>query len=98
MILIQSDNGTILEFTVKDSIGVVDLTSSTITVKLNNGTTTISKSGVITNAIQGKFTCTLSSTDLAVAGDYNYQTIVKFTAGPEFASEIQMLTVRARMA
>lgn len=92
------DNGTQYEFLVRENGNTVPLTGATVTIVLN-GATRIVKTATISDTNGGVCSITLTRTDIAVAGEYQVQGIVKFPSDgdKDFASDVIKLTISARI-
>jgi hypothetical protein len=93
--IIQGDNGTLLEFTVKDDSGVVDLSNAqSVLFRLKKSfLNTVEKVCTVTDSVNGKAQVTLSSSDTDSSGRFSYQVTVTFVDGSEFTSEPMILTI-----
>lgn len=91
------DNGTVLELPIKDNGAVVPLNGATVSVIIRTDDRRIVKDAVIKDATNGLCEVTLTATDVATAGTYALQGIVKRQDGGEFASDVEKFTVGARI-
>lgn len=80
-----------------DSGAALDLTTATLTVRFSGvaGSTGFNGTGTfnITSAATGKFTYTLSATDVAVAGTWNLQFIATYGDGTKQFSDPVPLSI-----
>ena len=92
------DNGTQYDFLVRENGNIVPLTGATVTIVLK-GSTRIEKTAWISDASGGVCSITLTRTDIATAGEYQVQGIVKFPSDgdKDFASDVIKLTIDARI-
>lgn len=97
-IVVQEDNGTIIDLTIRDKNGIVNLTNSAVEIRLSS-----TKSGskdftaTITDAVNGKCQIVLASADIAYEGTYSLQATVKYTSGKVFSSLIEKLYVSVKL-
>jgi hypothetical protein len=91
------DSGTVLEFPIKDGGVAVPLSGATVTVVFKQGSRRFEKDATITDAIGGLCEITMTAEDLAAAGGYVIQGIVKMQNGNEFASDVEKFSVGARI-
>ncbi|WP_256761393.1 BppU family phage baseplate upper protein [Cohnella sp. WQ 127256] len=86
--IVVGDNGTMIDITVMDDVGAVDLTTTTSIVAhfIRADKTTFNKPLSIVDAINGRCSTTLLSEDLLVSGGYTYQVTVNFSNGDEFSN------------
>jgi hypothetical protein len=97
--IIQGDNGTILEFIVKDDNGIVDLSSATsVTFRMQKSRNIYSeKVGTITDPVNGKCQITLNSDDTSESGKFAYQVTVLFMDNTNFSSNVNILTIDRKL-
>jgi hypothetical protein len=97
--IIEKDNGTILEFTIKDDNGIVNLTSvKSVLFRLKKSSNTyIEKGCIVTDAENGKVELTLSNTDTSTSGRFSYQITVAFLDNSEFTSDSYILEVGRKL-
>ena len=91
------DNGTVLEFPIKDNGVVVPLNNATVKVVFKIGERRFEKEAVITNAANGVCQVALTSEDIATPGVYVLQGILKQSNGNEFASDTVTMPVGGRI-
>lgn len=95
--IIQGDNGTVMNLTIKDHKGIVDIRGATIEVVLLNGSKRTVKPSQVTNGELGQCSFTLSSTDVSESGTYYFQTTITFGDGKSFSSNVRTFKVRQKI-
>lgn len=80
MPIVQGDNGVTFPFLV-DKNKVPDLTGATVEIALSRNNEIITKTATIDDLVTGQCEITLSSTDLPIAGIYEYQWTATFEDG-----------------
>lgn len=93
----QGDDGTVLELPIRDKGVVVPLNGASVTVVFKNGERRFVKDATIKDAAAGICEVTLLAADLLDAGLYSLQGIVKLGNGNEFASDVEKISVGARL-
>lgn len=94
------DNGTEYEFLVRDGGEIVPLNGATVEIVIKtSGRDPIEKSATVTDAVNGICTITLTREDVATAGGYVLQGIVKYPddGDKEFASDVVKFSVGGRI-
>jgi hypothetical protein len=94
------DNGTDYEFLVRDGGEVVTLVGATVDIVIEtSGRDPIKKAATITDPADGVCKITLTREDVATAGGYALQGIVKYpdNGDKEFASDVVKFSVGARI-
>lgn len=87
----------LLKFTLRDSLGPVDLSTGTLKLVMKNNATRLEKTGLtVTDAINGKCEIRLAPPDLT-AGECSLQPIITYTDGRDFAFSKTAFTVEARL-
>jgi hypothetical protein len=71
--IIQGDNGTILEGTVSDENGIVDIRGASVIFTIKSSTKRIEKNGTVTDGQNGIVQCVLNSDDVQDVGNYIFQ-------------------------
>lgn len=97
--IVAGDNGTELEITVMDDIGVVDLTSvNSIAAHFIRGDkSTLDKPLAVTDAQAGTCKAVLTAEDISVPGAYTFQVTATFSNGNVFASDQQQFFVNRKL-
>ena len=95
--IIQGDSGTILEGTVSDDNGIVDIRGCTVTFTIKSSTKRIEKDGMVIDGQNGIVQCVLSSEDVQDIGNYVFQATVKFSNGNQFSSNLNRFKVGAKL-
>jgi hypothetical protein len=95
--IIQGDNGTILEGTVSDENGIVDIRGASVIFTIKSSTKRIEKNGTVTDGQNGIVQCVLNSDDVQDVGNYIFQATVKFDDGKIFSSNLQKFKVGVKI-
>lgn len=95
--IIQGDNGTVLECTISDQNGIVDIRGSQVTFIIKTPTRRFEKEGNVTDGLQGKAEVVLLSEDVSDVGNHVFQANVKFSDGKQFSSNLQRFKVGAKL-
>lgn len=96
--IIQGDSGTIIQVTVSDNNGVVDLrAASDIEVTIKTPKRRIVKQGVVVDGILGLVEFILNQTDTEDIGVCVFQIRVNFTDGSSFGSDLKRFTIGQRL-
>lgn len=93
----QGDNGTVLQFTVKDNGIPVDIRGATVKVVFKTTTRTFEKLATITDGLGGVCEIELAKEDVSEATKYRMQGEVTFAGETQFASDILTLAVNSRL-
>lgn len=90
----KGDIGTIFEFTVKDGLNVVDLSSATINVyfRFTSGTVKTRTGVLVNDGTDGKMKYTTIAGDLSESGDLSIQAEITIGAGV-WKTDIQNIRV-----
>lgn len=91
------DNGTVVEISISDDDGAVNLTTATtITATFTKPDgTTFEKTFSVTDAAAGECNTTLMSADNSAAGIYTFKTVASFVNGSIFRGSVQSYLVKA---
>lgn len=88
------DNGTVLEVTISDAAGAVNLTTATtIIAYFVKPGGTFEKTLAVTGATTGKCSVSLTSSNINVAGTYTFQVEVTFLDATFFHGGVQRFKV-----
>jgi hypothetical protein len=97
MIIIQGDNGTILRRTVKDDVGIVNLTNATVVMTLSALGTVYTIAGSVVDAVNGVCDFVLTSEHVSNSGTYSAQCRVEFADGKAFSELIWKFVVERKL-
>lgn len=97
MIIVQGDNGTVINEVFKKNGVAVDLTGATVQVYVKINESMYTKNVTITDAINGLYDITINSNDVVVTGLYYYQAYATFTSGKRISSDIDRFIVTKRL-
>lgn len=93
--VVQGDNGTMLQVKIRDNRKFVDLSEATVKLVIRCGNRKFIKDAEVTGV--GQVQVVLSSGDLATAGTYAIYAICKFTDGTNFSSSLDRFEVAPRL-
>lgn len=97
--IVQGDNGVIVEIDISDENGIVKLeTIESIQATVKIGERVFVKPCIIEDANKGKCSFTLNSNDLIDHGNYSYQITVSFNNGGKYSSNIKTFPVVKRLS
>jgi hypothetical protein len=91
------DNGTVIEITIRDQDGIVDIRSATVEILIKLRAKRITKIAQIKDGLKGLVEFTLNREDIDDVASYSFQATVKFPDGKEFASSIGYFTVGKKL-
>jgi hypothetical protein len=94
MPIFQGDNNRIIQFETNEDL--TNCTSVVVTLERPDGTI-FTKSAVILDTIKGKCKFILSSDDLTISGDYEYQWTITFDDGTIESDLIYHLNIREKL-
>jgi hypothetical protein len=92
------DNGTVLELPIRDNGVIVPLNGvSSVEVVIKQGNRRFVKTAQVVDAANAIYEVTLTSEDVADAGTYTAQGIVKYQDGKDFAGDVFRFPVGSRI-
>ncbi|MBT2682672.1 BppU family phage baseplate upper protein [Bacillus sp. ISL-37] len=91
------DNGTVLQFPIVDGGVEVSLAGASVDIVIKAGDRRLVKPANISDPSAGICEVTLGADDLASAGLYVVQGVVKLPNGKEFASDVVRFSVSGRI-
>lgn len=92
--LVQGNQGTVLQVRIREKRSFVDLTDATVKLVIRCGNRKFVKDAVVTGL--GQVDVVLSSGDLATAGTYAVYAICNFKDGTQFSSSLDRFEVAPR--
>jgi hypothetical protein len=92
--VIQGNNGTVLQVRIRDKRAFVDLTDATVKLVIRCGNRKFIKDAAVTGL--GQVELALSSADLSTAGSYAVYAICNFKDGTSFSSTLDKFEVAGR--
>lgn len=95
--IIQGDSGTVIEATISDDNGVVDIRGGSVEFVIKTSTKRIIKQGTITDGLNGICQFVLNSEDVQDIGNYAFQGTVIFPSGKKFSSDIHKFKVGQKL-
>jgi hypothetical protein len=95
--IVQGDSGTILQATISDDIGKVDITGAQITFTIKSATKRNVKQGIVVDGTNGVCQVVLNSDDVQDVGNFVFQAEVDFPNGNKFSSNIQRFKVDPKL-
>jgi hypothetical protein len=91
------DNGTVMQVTILDQDGVVDIRSATIQIVIKQRAKTITKTAQIVDGLKGICSFVLNEADITEEGTFSFQAEVRFLDGKVFNSDIGRFSVGKKL-
>jgi hypothetical protein len=95
--IVQGDSGTILQATIFDDDGIVNITGAQVVFTIKSATRRNVKQGTVLSGEQGLCQVVLISEDLDTSGNYVFQAEVDFANGNKFSSSLGKFKVDPKL-
>lgn len=95
--IIQGDSGTVMQATISDSDGLVDIRGATVQFVVKSSTNRIVKQGTIVDGQNGLCEFVLDENDTQEIGNFVFQATVSFPNGKKFSSDLGKFKVGQKL-
>lgn len=95
--IIQGDSGTVMQATISDGNGLVDIRGTSVIFTIKSATKRIEKQGAIVDGQNGLCEFVLDENDTQEIGNYVFQATVMFPNNRKFSSDLGKFKVAQKL-
>lgn len=86
--IVQGDSGTIIQATISDDNGIVDISGCSVTFTIKSSTSRNVKEGTVVDGVNGLCQVVLDASDTVALGTCIFQVTITFPNGNVFSSSL----------